>query len=143
MSVLTSIFGGGLGQLVKDVVGTLKLSPAAKQEFELALATQAHEIALKQMELDAKVSEYQAREIETASANIRAEASSGDKYTSRSRPTFLYICYAILINNYIVFPWSGRFPIEFPEPLFWLMGVCITGYVASRGWEKVMVKGRK
>lgn len=137
MGLLSSILGGGVGQLVKDVVGTFQLSPEAKLEFEAKLVENEFQLRKIDAELEAKVLDAQAREIEAASSNIRAEAQSGDKFTSRARPTFLYIVYVILINNYVVIPWAGRTPVEFPEALFWLFGTVMTGYVASRGWEKV------
>lgn len=136
MGLLDSLIGGGVGKLVKDVVGTFKLSPEAKLEFEKEIASREHELALKTMEFEGKIAEYQAKEIQVASENIRAEAANSDKYTSRARPTFMYLAYGILANNYIIVPWIGRNPIEFPEPLFWLMGSCILGYTGARTWEK-------
>lgn len=141
MSLLSTILGGGVGKLVKEVVGTFKLSPEAKLEFERELAQREHELALKDRELDAKLLEAQAREIEAASANIRAEAANGDKYTSRARPTFLYVCNFILAWNYVIAPLFGRQPLDFPEPLFWLFGSVMLGYVGARTWEKLGVKG--
>ena len=55
-------------------------------------------------------------------ARTFAEATNGDKYTSRARPTFLYVCNVILAWNYILVPMLGRKPIEFPEPPLWLFG---------------------
>jgi hypothetical protein len=48
----------------------------------------------------------ESKAIEAASANIRAEAQSGDKWTSRARPTFLYLFYVILAINFILVPIS-------------------------------------
>lgn len=140
MAFLDAIMGGGVGKLVKDVVGTFKLSPAAQLEFDAKLAEYQFQLAVKDRELEAKLAEFQARETESAAGNIRAEASSDDKFTSRARPSFLYACIAIVVNNWIALPWAGKPPVEVPAELYWLMGVCVTGYVASRGWEKVMAK---
>jgi len=131
-----SILGGGLGKLFKDVVGTFKLSPEKKAEFEAVVAAHAHELAVKQAELEGKLAESVSREIEAASANIRAEAGSGDKYTSRARPSFLYVMLAIFVCNYIAFPLLNRLPLTFPEALFWLFGSCMLGYTGARTWEK-------
>lgn len=142
MGLLDAIVGGGVGKLIKDVVGTFKLSPQAQMEFDDKLASRAHELALKDRELEAKLAEYASKEVEVASANIRAETASGDKYTSRARPTFLYVMMGVYVNNYVLLPWATRMPIDFPEALHWLFGSAILGYTGARSWEKVMTKGR-
>jgi hypothetical protein len=82
------------------------------------------------------------REVEAASANIRAEATTGDKFTSRARPSFIYVMLVILVANYIVFPLGGKTPLNFPDALFWLFGSCMLGYTGARSWEKVTVFGQ-
>ena len=130
MPLLETILGGGVGKLVKDVVGTFRLSPEAKLEFEKQIAE--NEFRLKQMD-----AELESKLADTASANIRAEAGSGDKYTSRARPTFLYIVDFILLWNYVISPIFRRTPLDLPEPLFWLFGSVMLGYTGARTWEKL------
>ena len=137
MGLLETIVGGGVGKLVKDVVGTFHLSPESKLEFDKELASRQFELQMKDRELEAKLAEYQAKEIEAASANIRAEATSGDKYTSRARPTFMYIVEIILAWNYIAVPLFNKTPVDLPTPLFWLFGSFGLGYVGARSWEKI------
>lgn len=142
MSILGTLLGGGVGKLVKDIVGTFKLSPEAKLEFEREIAAREHELRLKDYELEARLIETQAKEVEIASANIRAEAATGDKYTSRARPTFLYLFYTILSWNFIVLPiiqMASKQPIQpilFPEELVWLFGSGYLGYTGARSWDK-------
>jgi hypothetical protein len=136
MDKLASILGGGLGSLIKDTIGMFKLSPEKKAELQALVDQHEFELKIKQAELEAKLAEYQAREIEAASANIRAEAASGDKYTSRARPSFIYVMLAIFIANYMAFPLLGRDVLSFPESLFWLFGSCMLGYTGARTWEK-------
>jgi hypothetical protein len=136
MGLWDKIFGGGVGELFSKVVGTFKLDPKVKAELEAAAAAHQFELAKIQMELESKIADFQAREIEAAGANIRAEAQSGDKYTSRARPSFLYVMLAIFICNYIVFPLANKPPLQFPDALFWLFGSCMLGYTGARTWEK-------
>lgn len=136
MSILSTIVTGGLGTLVKDVIGTFKLSPEKKAEFDAAIEANAQEVRLKELELEGQLADYTAREIEAASGNIRAEATSGDRYTSRARPSFIYVMLVILSCNYILFPLIQRPPLNFPEALFWLFGSCMLGYTGARSWEK-------
>ncbi len=135
MAILESIFGGGVGKLVKDVVGTFKLSPEARLEFEKAIAE--NEFKLKQMDAD-----LESKLADTASANIRAETASGDKFTSRARPMFLYIVEFILLWNYVFVPLVRQTPVDLPEPIFWLFGSAVLGYTGARTWEKMTGSGK-
>jgi hypothetical protein len=94
------------------------------------------------------------QELETIQARmsaIVAEAQSADPWTSRARPSFLYVMYAMIlwaipmgliaafqpetaqaiadvINGYL----NGL-----PEPLYALFGTGYLGYTAARQWGKV------
>ena len=127
---ITDLLTGGVGTLIKDVVGTFKLSPAAQLEFETKLEEHKFELAKVEAELEAKM-------VDVAGQNIRAETTSSDRFTSRARPTFLYIVEAILAYNYIIAPIFKRDPVTLPGDLLVLFGVCITGYVAGRSFEKM------
>jgi esterase/lipase len=142
LSVLTEIIGGNVAEVVERIVGVFKLSPAAKAEIEKAKQENIFELAKMQSDMESRVQEAMAREIEAASSNIRAEAASGDKYTSRARPTFLYLVYAILILQFIVAPVIRSFGVDFmavelPTDLYWLFGSGYLGYTGARSWEKV------
>lgn len=128
--MLENILTGGITKLIKEVIGTFKLSPEAKLEFERQLAE--NEFRLKQID-----AELESKLADAASSNIRAEAGSGDKYTSRARPTFLYVMNFILTWNYIVVPLFRQTPVELPEPIFWLFGSALLGYTGARTWEKI------
>ena len=151
MSVFADIIGGGLGKLIKDVVGTFKLTPEEKAKFETLIEEHAHEIQLKEYELQVKSIEAENKAIEEASANIRAEAQSGDKFTSRARPTFLYIIYIVILFNFITLPIIQMFkgattllPLDLPEDLYYLFGAGYLGYTSARMLDKSGYKwGRK
>lgn len=86
---------------------------------------------------------------------IIAEAQSTDPWTSRARPSFLYVVYILLLWSIpmglatVFFPErAAAFTIGFktwmdsiPEPVLALFGTVMTGYVLGRSWEKV--KGGK
>jgi hypothetical protein len=137
LPLLDTILGANLGQLFKDVVGQFHLSPEDK-----AIDENQKEVQLAQIALESKAQDTLARETEAASANIRAEAATGDKFTSRARPSFLYIMQGILVANYVVFPLLGKAAIAFPDALFWLFGSCMLGYTGARSWEKVTAVGQ-
>jgi hypothetical protein len=82
---------------------------------------------------------------------IIAEAQSADPWTSRARPSFLYVVYILLLWSIpmgvlTVFApeRAAAFTIGFkawmasiPEPVLALFGTVMTGYVIGRSWEKV------
>lgn len=145
MAILTEILGGGLGKLVRDVVGTFKLAPEDKLKFEQAIAANEHEIQMKEYELTVKAMEAETKALEIAGQNIRAEAQSGDKYTSRARPTYLYLFYIILGFNFIVLPIVQMFkgigvtdlkPIAYPEIMWEVFIAGYLGYVGAREFGK-------
>lgn len=142
MGIIQQLFGGGLKDLVLGVFDRIKgMSPDQRAELEKLMQQNAAELQKMELDLQAKAMEYQAKEQEVASKNIVAEAQTGDKYTSRARPTFLYVVNTILGFNYILFPFIHRDPVNLPEPLFWLFGSVMLGYVGARSWEKVSAMG--
>lgn len=82
---------------------------------------------------------------------IIAEAQSTDPWTSRARPSFLYVVYVLLLWSIpmgvitIFRPEAAAaftagfkaWMLAIPEPVLTLFGVVMTGYVAGRSWEKV------
>lgn len=92
--------------------------------------------------------------IKTQMAAVLAEAGSTDPWTSRARPSFLYVMYALLL-------WSipmgliaaaqpamadaiGRgmnaYLAGLPEPLYALFGTGYLGYTVAREWGKARAK---
>ena len=89
--------------------------------------------------------------VKTQLSAIIAEAQSADPWTSRARPSFLYVVYVLLLWSIpmgvltIFNPEAAHnFTIGFkawmnaiPEPVLALFGTVMTGYVLGRSWEKV------
>lgn len=88
---------------------------------------------------------------------ILAEANSKDPWTSRARPSFLYLMYAVI--GFIVFagaPLGVFYPYEVslaaanmsklltavPESLWWLFGAGYLGYTGARSFDKWRGSGR-
>lgn len=82
---------------------------------------------------------------------ILAEAQSADPYTSRARPSFLYVVYALILWSIpmgllTVFnpDAAATFTRGFkgwldaiPDPILTLFGTVMLGYSVGRSWEKV------
>ena len=144
--ILAKLFGdgvSGVGDAFAKIVGCFKLSPEKQAELMQLKEQNAQSLAVMDEQLKAKSMEYDQAVIAAASANIQAEARSGDKYTSRARPTFMYIVEFILAFNYIGIPLAKIFgstldPIALPGNLLTLFGVCVTGYVGARSLDKLL-----
>jgi len=81
---------------------------------------------------------------------IIAEAQSADPWTSRARPSFLYVVYILLlwsipmgILTMFKPEYAANFTLGFkmwlaaiPESILALFGTVMTGYVLGRSWEK-------
>ena len=106
----------------------------AKAQLELLKMQQDGELSLVQTQLSA----------------IIAEAKSADPWTSRARPSFLYVVYILLLWSIpmgILTIFKPDAAVSFtagfkgwmeaiPEPVLVLFGTVMTGYVVSRGYEK-------
>lgn len=88
--------------------------------------------------------------LQTQLTAIVAEANSSDPWTSRARPSFLYVMYAILLWS-VPMGLIAAFRPEaaqsiaagmnaylngLPEPLYALFGTGYLGYTAARQWGK-------
>lgn len=88
--------------------------------------------------------------IQTQMSAIIAEANSADPWTSRARPSFLYVMYTLLLWAIpmgliaAVRPETAKGIAEgmnaylagLPEPLYALFGTGYLGYTAARAWGK-------
>lgn len=150
---ITDILGGSLLGGIKDIIGSLKLDPKVKAEIEQHLDDNRQIIRLKELELQEKANEAISREVEQTSMNIRAEAQSADKWTSRARPTFLYVMYTILLTSipfgilFVFRPNEAKLGAEgfkmwleaIPQELYWLFAAGYLGYTGARSvqeWKK-------
>jgi hypothetical protein len=96
-------------------------------------------------------------ELDTAKAQmaaIVAEAQSADRWTSRARPSFLYVMYALLLWAIpmgiiaAIRPAAAeaiargmRAYLEgLPEPLYALFGTGYLGYTVAREWGKARAR---
>ena len=107
--------------------------------------------AKAKLELLKMEQEGQLKEVQVQLSAIMAEAQSKDPWTSRARPSFLYVVYLLLLwsipmgvltifNPEAAASFTEGFQAwmnAIPEPVLTLFGVVMTGYVAGRSWEKV------
>lgn len=89
--------------------------------------------------------------IEARLSAIVAEANSHDPWTSRARPSFLYIMYAMIVwaipmgmiaafhpeTATAIASGMNAYLNGLPEPLYALFGTGYLGYTAARQWGKI------
>ncbi len=94
--------------------------------------------------------EGELRQTEVQISAILAEAQSRDKWTSRARPTFLYVMYRVILLTIVGGIIGIWFPDQvttaaqnianllaaIPESLWWLFGTGYLGYTGARSVDK-------
>ena len=132
MSLLTALIGP-ISSIIDKVIPDKAARERAKLELVALEGTQ--ELRLIEAQLQA----------------IIAEAQSADPWTSRARPSFLYVMYAIILFALPMGLLSAVSPGAasdiagginaylngLPEPLYALFGTGYLGYTAARQWGKV------
>lgn len=132
MSIMQGIIGP-IGQIIDKIIPDPRARDAAK--LELLKLEASREIDAVQAQLSA----------------ILAEAQAADPWTSRARPAFLYVMYALLLWSIPMGLIAGVRPQlaeaiargitaylnGLPESLYALFGTGYLGYTAARTWGKV------
>lgn len=128
---------GGLIETALKIIDKVVPDPKAKAEAQLKVLELQRDGQLKEMEINLSA--------------IIAEAQSADPWTSRARPSFLYIMYVMILFS-IPMGLISAYDAEIahritagitgylgslPEPLYALFGTGYLGYTAARQWGKV------
>ena len=140
MNPLVNVLAGPLLQMGTTIIDRI-FPDKEKQAAERAQA----ELALAQLAQDGRL-----KEMATELSAILAEAQSADPWTSRARPSFLYVMYVMILSAipmgilYAFKPdialgiaagskaWLGAIP----EEMWWLFGTGYLGYAGVRMFEK-------
>lgn len=131
MPLIESIVGP-IASLIDKIIPDPKARDAAKLELLKMQGSQEMEATRTQL------------------SAILAEAQSPDPWTSRARPSFLYVMYAIILwaipMGLIAAVWPeaaaqiaagmNAYLGGLPEPLYALFGTGYLGYTAARQWGK-------
>ncbi|ODP37140.1 holin family protein [Sphingomonas turrisvirgatae] len=132
MSILNSIVGP-LAGLIDKIIPDPKARDAAKLELIKLEGTQELE------------------RVQTQLSAIVAEAQSSDPWTSRARPSFLYVMYALILwaipmgligaarpeTATSIAAVMNAYLTGLPDSLYALFGTGYLGYTAARQWGKI------
>lgn len=136
MSPLFTTLAPGLFEAGARLIDRLIPDPAEREKAKLALLQAEGQQALQEMQVSLSV--------------ILAEANSQDPWTSRARPTFLYVIYGVILLSVIGSIIGIWWPAEVfqaaenlskllnavPESLWWLFGAGYLGYTSARSFDK-------
>ena len=103
------------------------------------------QIILAKMEQDGDI-----ERLKQSLSAILAEAQSADPWTSRARPSFMYVIYVMILFSIpmaFTYAWNPAYAVNvilgmkswlaaIPDPLYTLFGVGYVGYTGSRSYEK-------
>jgi len=130
-----------IGEVIAGVVGKV-IDRAWPDPVQKAQAL----LELEKLKIDGSF-----RELDTALSAIKTEAASADPWTSRARPSFLYVFYFILLALVVLAPLVGITNPEgmssffanvklgfeaIPEALWWTFSAGYLGYTGARTFEK-------
>ena len=128
--------------VIGEVIDRVIPDPKAREAAKLQLIQQAQEGKLK--------------EVEQQLSAIVAEAQSKDPWTSRARPTFLYVVYLLILMSIpmaLVHAFNPDLSLRLiegfngwlnaiPESIITLFGVGYLGYTGARSYDKFKIKGK-
>jgi hypothetical protein len=131
LNILTSLL-----PLVSSVLDKVVPDPKAREAAKLKLIQEAQAGKLQ--------------EVEKQLSAIVAEAQSKDPWTSRARPTFLYVVYLLILTSIpmaLVHAFNPELALRLiegfhgwlsaiPEPIVTLFGVGYLGYTGARSYDK-------
>ena len=135
MAILDLLAGPVIG-VVGKIIDKIFPDPAQREAAKLELLRQQQAVELE--------------ELKTSLSAILAEAQSSDPWTSRARPSFLYIIYIFILASIpmgILFALNGAMAANIttgvqgwlaaiPESLWWLFGAGYLGYSGARSFDK-------
>lgn len=145
MAILDTIFGGGVGvfsKAIKDVIGSFKLDPEKKAEFQAAVDANAALLAQKELEIQGRIQEAITKEVEAAADIIKTEAQSQSWLPRNVRPLLMLLWGGSIAANIYIPLIASLFGATIPmlviDPWVYKMTtVCVTGYVGFRSFEKI------
>ena len=121
------------------------LSKGIDRIFPDKVEREKAKLALVQAQQDGQL-----KELEISMSAIIAEANSSDPWTSRARPSFMYVMYILLLASLPMgvlaafSPEASKAIIEgysgwlgaIPSDMWWLFGAGYLGYAGARTYEK-------
>lgn len=119
---------------VTAVISQFHMSPEEKAQAQQAIADASAKAQQASADYDVQLNSI-------AGQNIRTETGSSDKFTSRARPSVIWMGTLLIFWNYGLVPVVGAAwklgPANLPDAFWWAWTTVVTGYVFNRSLEKI------
>jgi hypothetical protein len=140
-SVITNLLGGNLLDGVSKVIDSIKgKSPEDAAKLEQLKEQYQEEFLKAQVDLAKSQTDANVQLNSIAGQNVRADATSGDKFTARARPAIIWVGLFIMAWNYVTVPLLAIHyriaVVAFPDMFWEIWGVVATGVVMTRTVDK-------
>lgn len=86
----------------------------------------------KKAELEFELSKIQAEEVKARMGVLRGMLSNKSLFVSGAIPALLWLAVLGLLNNYVLGPWFGVQPINFPDQYWTLLTTVIVGLFGKK-----------
>ncbi len=121
---------------VGKIIGKFKHSPAEKAAAMLEVGKLHHSLVQEALA-------FEIEQVKAQASIILAEANSGSWLTNNWRPMLMVVFMAIIVNNFLIWPYSMELGIaakqlEFPLWMQDLLKLGVGGYLGARSVEKVV-----
>jgi hypothetical protein len=144
MGIGSSIVGmiGGAIKPVTDMVDNLHTSDEEKQQVK-------NELRRLENDITSQVLDYEKELLQSKTELVGAEIRGKSWLQRNWRPLLMLAVVAIIVNNYILFPYLSAFGVEeaqmleLPNGLWTLLTTGVGGYVVGRSGEKIAEKLKK
>ena len=122
--------------LISKVIDKIFPDPAAAADAKLKLLQLTQDGTLKELTLDNDLAK-------AGLDNVKTEAASTNWLASSWRPITMLCFVAIIVNNYILFPYLQLFGhagivLSLPPDMWGLLKIGMGGYVVGRSAEKIL-----
>ena len=121
---------------VGKIIDNLHTSGEEKAAAKLSLGKLQHEMVQDSLK-------FEIEQVKARASIILAEANSGSWLTNNWRPMLMVVFMAIIVNNFLIWPYSVEFGIaakqlEFPTWMQELLKLGVGGYIGARSAEKLI-----
>jgi hypothetical protein len=145
MSIITDLFSTGVKTTVSsvlsgasDIIKDFKVSPDEALKANSALEQLKIQAETDQLKIQAGLEESYTKEMDTVNKTMIEESKSEHTLVWMWRPILMLSFAAILINNFIIYPYfKFATKIEIPSELFNTFLIIGGVTAAGRSWEKV------
>lgn len=149
MAWYSNLLSTGLDKIISsagDALDKLFTSKDEQQKNELAKAQIQATVAQVRNEMEKELDQLYVQDLQNLRKEVTAELQNQDPYVRRSRPTFNYVFYVIIVLKFVLYPLlEGLFKLSIPnivipDQLWWVFGTGFIGYGYLRTVEKTSKK---